>query len=95
MPVSPLHGARTFELTSASLADINAAFEAGALTSEGLRACISRGLMRTDKKGPRLNAVLSLNPRAMDEARALDTERRVKGPRGLLHGMPVLLKVQH
>ena len=45
-----------------------------------------------DKKGPTLNAVLRLNPRALDEARALDVERKTKGSRGPLHGIPVLLK---
>ena len=36
--------------------------------------------------------MLSLNPRAVAEARALDAERKQRGPRGPLHGIPVLLK---
>ncbi|MDE0648911.1 MAG: amidase family protein, partial [Gammaproteobacteria bacterium] len=39
-----------------------------------------------------LNAVLTLNPRALERARALDEERRTRGARSLLHGIPVLLK---
>ena len=43
-------------------------------------------------KGPQLRAVLELNPSALSEAAALDHERRVKGKRGPLHGIPVLVK---
>ncbi|MBI2401926.1 MAG: amidase, partial [Gemmatimonadetes bacterium] len=45
-----------------------------------------------DQQGPALNAMIRLNPRARDEAAALDTERRTRGPRGPLHGIPVILK---
>ena len=45
-----------------------------------------------DRTGPRVNSVLALNPDALDVARALDDERQVRGPRGPLHGIPVLLK---
>ncbi|HZG57996.1 amidase family protein, partial [Paenibacillus sp.] len=45
-----------------------------------------------DKNGPRLNAVLELNPDALGIAEAMDRERAVQGPRGPLHGIPVLLK---
>jgi amidase len=45
-----------------------------------------------DQEGPRLNAVLYVNPRAVADGRALDAERRRRGPRGPLHGIPVLLK---
>ena len=45
-----------------------------------------------DQAGPRLNAVIFLNPQALADARALDEERKKRGPRGPLHGIPVLLK---
>jgi amidase len=45
-----------------------------------------------DKRGPALNAVIELNPDALDIADALDAERKAKGPRGPLHGIPVLIK---
>lgn len=88
----PVGAAITFDLTSASIADINAAFDAGALTSEKLTQLFLARIDAYDKRGPKLNAVLWLNPRAVDEARALDAERKNKGPRGPLHGIPVLLK---
>lgn len=45
-----------------------------------------------DKQGPALNAILELNPDALAIAESLDAERQAKGPRGPLHGIPVLLK---
>ena len=45
-----------------------------------------------DKGGPRINAVIELNPDAVSIARALDDERKRKGPRGPLHGIPILIK---
>jgi len=45
-----------------------------------------------DVKGPHLNSVIELNPDALDIARGLDKERRARGPRGPLHGIPILVK---
>ena len=80
------------DYTSASIAEIDQAFSAGTLTSETLtRLCLAR-IEAYDKKGPGLNAVITLNPKALDEAKALDAERKQKGPRSALHGIPVVLK---
>ena len=81
--------AATFELTSATIGDINAAFSAGALTSEKLTTLY---LARITAYEPQLHAVITLNPRALEEARALDRERKEKGARSPLHGIPVVLK---
>jgi amidase len=84
--------AESFELSTATIADINAAFDAGILTSEKLVSlCLAR-IAAYDDAGPMLNAVLALNPRAIEEARALDRERKTKGRRSPLHGIPVVLK---
>ena len=87
-----LRARATFELTRASIQDINAAFAGGALTSERLTQLYLARIEAYDKQGPTLNAILTLNPRALEDARALDAERRLKGSRGALHGIPVLLK---
>lgn len=80
------------DYTSASIADINQAFAAGTLNAETLtRMCLAR-IEAYDKKGPGLNAVITLNPKAVEEAIALDKERKDKGPRSPLHGIPVVLK---
>ncbi|MEI6664994.1 MAG: amidase family protein [Chloroflexota bacterium] len=81
-----------FELTNASIADINAAFDAGALTSERLVQMYLDRIAAYDHAGPEINAVLALNQQALATARALDEERRMSGPRSPLHGIPVILK---
>src|SRR5262249_21636761 len=45
-----------------------------------------------DRAGPRLRSVIEVNPDARDIAASLDAERRAKGPRGPLHGVPILVK---
>ena len=68
------------------------AMEDGHLSSERLlQQCLKR-IAAIDRGGPRLNSVLELNPDAPAIARALDAERRAGHVRGLLHGLPILLK---
>ena len=83
---------KTFDLSTATLADINAAMDAGALSSEKLVRLYLKRIEAFDKNGPKINAVITLNPKALDEARALDRERKAKGPRSPLHGVPVMIK---
>jgi amidase len=84
--------AATFDLSTATIADINAAFDKGALTSEKLVQLYLARIEAYDAKGPKLASVLYLNPNALAEARALDAERKAKGPRSPLHGMVVVAK---
>ena len=84
--------AENFELSKATIADINAAFDNGTLSSERLvELCLAR-IAAYDEAGPKLNAVLAVNPKAVEQARALDRERKEKGRRSPLHGIPVVLK---
>src|SRR5688572_25242141 len=79
-------------MESATIADLNAAFKAGTLTSEQLvTMCLAR-IEAYDDRGPKINAVIMVNPQALTLARELDAERRTKGPRSPLHGIPVVLK---
>jgi Asp-tRNA(Asn)/Glu-tRNA(Gln) amidotransferase A subunit family amidase len=89
--VSSLH-AKTFDLSTATVADINEAFDAGALSSEKLVGLYLQRIEAYDKQGPKVNCVITLNPQALDEARALDAERKAKGARSPLHGIPIVLK---
>jgi Asp-tRNA(Asn)/Glu-tRNA(Gln) amidotransferase A subunit family amidase len=89
---APTLHAKTFDLQTATLADIQAAMDAGALTSEKLVQLYLNRIAAYDQKGPKLNAMITVNPKALDEARALDAERRAKGPRSQLHGVPVVFK---
>ncbi|MBL9216733.1 MAG: glutamyl-tRNA amidotransferase [Opitutaceae bacterium] len=80
------------DLTSATIPELNAALAAGRLTSEQLTTLYLRRIAAYDKQGPEINAVITLNLDALAAARALDAERRSRGPRGPLHGIPVVLK---
>jgi amidase len=84
--------AKTIDLDAATIADLNAAFKAGTLTAEELvQRCLAR-IHSYDREGPSLHAVMVINPKAIETARALDAERKAKGPRSALHGIPVVLK---
>ena len=81
--------AKNIDLDAATIADLNAAFNAGTLSAEKLvQLCIAR-IQAYDREGPNLHAVMALNPKAVETARALDAERKAKGPRSPLHGIPV------
>jgi amidase len=91
-PTALAQGPRTVSLDSATLADLNAAFDAGLLTSEQLvDMCLAR-IRAYDRQGPSLRALITVNPKALDIARQLDVERKNKGRRSPLHGIPVVLK---
>jgi amidase len=85
-------GAAQVPLSEATIEDLGRAFEAGSLTSEALVARYLARIEAYDQSGPALNAVVYLNPRALETARALDVERAERGPRSPLHGIPVVLK---
>jgi len=84
--------ATTFDLSTATIADIDAAFDAGALTSEKLVQLYLARIAAYDQKGPALNTIITLNSKALQTARELDAERKAKGPRSKLHGIPMLIK---
>lgn len=92
MWVTPAIQAAPVELTQASIADLEKAMADGRLTSEKLTQLYLARIKAYDKQGPAINAVITLNPNAIKTARALDAERKAKGPRGPLHGIPVILK---
>jgi Asp-tRNA(Asn)/Glu-tRNA(Gln) amidotransferase A subunit family amidase len=81
-----------FDVTEKSIRDLQTAMAEGRVTSEELVALYLKRIHAYDQAGPRLNAVLHVNPRAAQEARELDDERQSRRPRGPLHGIPVLLK---
>ncbi|EJQ52685.1 Uncharacterized protein BWINRASL_01901 [Bacillus mycoides] len=72
--------------------DIQTAMEDGKLTSKELVMYYLHRIAKYDQDGPKLNSILEINPDAIFIAEALDHERKTKGVRGLLHGIPVLLK---
>ena len=84
--------AAPFELEEATIAELQAGMKSGKYTARGLTAAYVQRIDALDRKGPALRAVLEVNPDALAQAEALDAERKAKGPRGPLHGVPVLVK---
>lgn len=81
-----------FEWEEATIPELQKAMNSGKVTSVSLvRAYLGR-IREIDQSGPRVNSVIEVNPDAVEIARALDDERKKKGARGPLHGIPVLLK---
>ena len=84
--------ADTVDFTVATIEEINAAIDAGVMSSERLVELSLARIAAFDDRGPAINAVLRVNPGAIERARALDEERASSGRRSPLHGIPVVLK---
>ncbi|HEY0800581.1 MAG TPA: amidase [Steroidobacteraceae bacterium] len=81
-----------FDPTERSIASLQHALAAGTVTSEGLTAAYLHRIARFDQHGPEYRSVLALNPNALKDARALDSERKSGKLRGPLHGIPIIVK---
>jgi amidase len=87
-----LQAPQTFELDEATVPQLQQWMQSGRYTSRQLVELYLERIRRIDRAGPTLRSVIETNPDAPSIADALDAERRVKGPRGPLHGVPVLIK---
>jgi amidase len=83
---------KDFELDEVTIDDLQKAFLSGQYSSRSLAEKYLARIQEIDKAGPMVNSVIELNPEALQIADALDLERKAKGPRGPLHGIPVLIK---
>ena len=81
-----------FRVEEATIAEIHAAFRAGRLTCRGLVEQYQRRIAAYDKNGPAINALITLNPRVLAEADALDQRYKTSGPAGPLHCIPMIVK---
>ncbi len=81
-----------FEFEEATVATLRSGILSGKYTARSLAEQYLARIDAVDKRGPAVNAVIELNPDALAIADALDRERQTKGPRGPLHGIPVLIK---
>ncbi|MBN1149586.1 MAG: hypothetical protein JXA78_20165, partial [Anaerolineales bacterium] len=75
-----------------TLAQLQSKLSSGELSARDLVAAFLERIEQIDRRGPALNSVIELNPQALEIAEALDAELRSKGPRGPLHGAPILIK---
>lgn len=84
--------AALFDVHERGIPELQAALTDGRVTSAGLVRSYLARIAAYDQAGPALNAVVVLNPAALQDAEALDRERAASGPRGPLHGIPILVK---
>ncbi len=84
--------AQSFDVVEASIADIHAAMRAGDLTARQLVQSYLDRIEAYDKQGPALNAIITINPRALERAEELDRAFRTGGFVGPLHGIPIVVK---
>ncbi|MEX2181183.1 MAG: amidase [Gemmatimonadaceae bacterium] len=80
------------EFHEITIGELGEGMRTGRWTSRMVVEWYLAAIERTDRSGATLNSVLEVNPDALAIADALDAERREKGPRGPLHGVPILLK---
>ena len=81
-----------FELSETTIQFLQKKMEEGIYTSEKITQLYLNRIAEIDKKGPKLNSVLEINPDALEIARSLDKERKRGNILGPLHGIPILIK---
>src|ERR1700682_3914927 len=83
---------RPFEIVETSVDQIHAAYKSGKVTARQLVQAYLDRINAYDKQGPKINSIITLNPKALEEADKLDERYKNSGFVGPLHGIPVLLK---
>ena len=80
------------DYSETNVADLHDQMQRGELSSEELVSWYIDRIESIDRAGPTLNSIIEINPDALSIARSLDEEWRTSGPRGPMHGIPVILK---
>ena len=83
-----------FNVVEATIDDIHVAYKSGQLTCRQLVQMYLDRIEAFDKKGPAINAIITINSDALKEADRLDAAYKASGPVGPLHGIPVIVKDQ-
>lgn len=91
-PIPQPADVKSFELDEITIPELQDGMKVGKFTARSLAEKYLARIDEVDKRGPAVNAIIELNPDALSIADALDQERKAKGPRGALHGIPVLIK---
>jgi amidase len=81
-----------FELEEATIASLQDGMRSGQYSARRITELYLDRISALDRQGPSLHSVIETNPEALQIADALDAERKARGPRGLLHGIPILIK---
>jgi amidase len=82
----------SFEFDEITIGELQAGMTSGKYTARSIAEKYLARIEQIDKQGPAINSVIEINPEALSIAEALDKERKEKGPRGPLHGIPVMIK---
>jgi amidase len=83
---------KSFELDEITIDQLQTGMKSGKYTARSITEKYLARVQEVDKQGPALNSVIELNPDALEIAESLDRERKQKGGRGPLHGIPVVIK---
>src|SRR5437867_2167231 len=86
--------AQTFRLQETTIEAVQNAYKAGRLTAHQLVELYLKRIDTYDKKGPAINSIITINPKALEEADRLDAAFKRSGFTGPLHGIPVIVKDQ-
>jgi amidase len=90
--LSAASSATLADMEEVTIAELQNAMKSGKMSARSIAEKYLARIARLDKRGPALNAIIELNPDALSIAESLDKERKAKGARGPLHGIPVLIK---
>jgi amidase len=88
----PLPSPGAFELDEITIDDLQKGMASGRHTARSIAQLYLERIAELDRQGPGIRSIIELNPEGLAVADALDAERKARGPRGPLHGIPVLLK---
>jgi amidase len=83
---------KEFEFDEIAIDALQAGMKSGKWSAHSIAGNYLQRIKDIDKQGPALNSVIEINPDALEIAESLDQERKKKGPRGPLHGVPILIK---
>ncbi len=92
VPSSAVSDVRSFEFDEVTIDDLQEGMKSGKYTARAITEKYLSRIQAVDKSGPALNSVIEVNPDAAEIAESLDRERKEKGGRGPLHGVPLLIK---
>ncbi len=89
---APAANIKPFELEETAISELQLGMQGGKYSARSIAEKYLERIEEVDRRGPAINSVIEVNPDALAIAEALDKERKAKGPRGPLHGIPVLIK---
>lgn len=87
-----IDAAEVFVLDEETIGSLGEKLDSGMYSSEQLVELYLKRIENIDKNGPKLNAIIEINPDAVSIAKQMDNERKARKNRGPLHGIPIVIK---